>query len=467
MEKEKIIKQVSQSIPTEDIKKAKQTPFEKDVLAYGDIRVSTIDWLSQLSAKKLWTKKPLFNISNKRIKEKWDKLFEDQNILDNILYNMETRLSKVGKVYLVVEPSIDGSLPVVRIAETGNHLKVAGKLVSANIFTTLITGQYTYNINEFYSLGKVKRSITREWLEGGKTFNRNMSSEEFRNEIGIEIKENETFNYPIPVIVVENIPTLDGNGRNDSEGLEPHFLSLQKLWNRIQWEYDANRTVILVDDSLGSSANVETTRDNAYNKMVGQGIVVEKGGISSPNESNTSLLVAQLQTEVLWKDLNKLLGYIFEVAGFKRNSDEKGTVQQNDLEIQQVRDSEITSFTRKERARQTVLKDLIKIVCAMLGFDSPRDINVDIQYMNVKNETQILENIEKELSIGIISKVDAIAKYRNTTQEDAKLILEDIKEQEEIEQPMEQLVNDPYEQVSDTGIAKVEGDELVNYEKDI
>ncbi len=409
--------------------KAYKNSFENDTQNYGSMSGSVLSWLQKLSARKLWAKRPLFSLSNKRQEKVWNKQFDNQRVLD-ILFNMERKLVSEGKCYLVVEPGLN-NIPVIRIATTGNHIKYAGKLVKANIFTTILNGEYTYNINELYTIGNVKRSITREGvdIDGAEK----VSIDRFRSEVGIKLKENETFTYEIPVVVVENIPTESGNGEGDLDSLGPQLISLQKIWNRIQWELDVNRTFIFTNDTSFGGASVSAASEAAYNKMVQQNIVVEKSGINAPGESNTTLSVAQLQLDQTWKAFGNTLGMIFEICGYKRNSDDKGTVQQNDLEIQQVRDSEITTFTMKERTRQTALKELINIYFSVAQDNEKEmsDVSVDIQYMNVKNETAMLDNLEKAINLKLISQVDAVAQYRNVTTKDAIKLIDEIKTETE------------------------------------
>ncbi len=420
------LKNIKQNVNNTDYTKLGSSfnnDLESDTLDYGDMYSVVEHWLSTLSARKLWAKTPIFGFKQDRQKKFWNKLFEDQQVLDNILYIMEQQLVKNGKCYLVVEPSID-NIPVIRMATYGNHFKFGNTVTRANIFTTIANGEYTYNINELYTIGAVKRSITKSGKDIDGT--QNISINNFNKEVGATLLEDETFDYPIPVVVVENSPTLDGNGMCDLEGLTPYIISLQKTWNRIQWELDYNRSTILMNDTNASGGSISSLKDSAVNKYKQQNIIVEKSGGNPLGESNTSILVAQLQIDGLSKYFRQTLSQIFEVAGYKRSSDDKGSVQQNDLEIQQVRDSEITSFTRKERSRQNMLKQLITKTFQVAGYSVPSEISIDIQYMNVKNETSMLDNLQKAIDMRLISQVDATAQYRNVTIEEAQEIVDGV-----------------------------------------
>ncbi len=439
---EQIKKQVNtQEVPTK-LGSSYENDFKENTDNYGDISLTVLSWLQKLSARKLWAKRPLFSFTKKKQEKIWNKAFDKQRVLD-LLFNVERKLVQTGKCYLVVEPGFKGSDPVIAIATFGNHIKRGNVLTKANIFTTILNGEYTYNINEIYTLGNVKRSITREGadIDGSE----NISIDKFRELVGISLVAEESFDYPIPVVVIENIPTESGNGEGDLDSLGTQLLSLQKIWNRIQWELDVNRTVIIVDDSQAGGGNVSSAKTAAFNKLVGKGIIVEKSGINAPGESNTSIAVANLQLDQAWKAFGNMLGMIFEICGYKRNSDDKGTVQQNDLEIQQVRDSEITAFTMKERTRQNALLDLIVIFFAvgqntLLDLE---DVSVDIQYMSVKNETQMLDNLEKAMNLNLISQVDAIAQFRNITTKDAEQVVEEIKKEKEENQALLPMENTP------------------------
>ncbi len=420
------LKKIKETVNNTDVvklNKSFQNDLESETLDYGDMYSLVEHWLSILSARKLWAKTPLFGFSQDRQKKFWNKLFEEQQVLDRILFIMEQEVVKNGKCYLVVEPG-NNNIPAIRIATHGNHFRFGNTITRANIFTTIANGEYTYNINELYTIGKVKRSITKsgEGIDGTQ----NISVDKFNTEVGSTLLEDETFDYPIPVIVVENSPTLDGNGMCDLEALTPHVISLQKTWNRIQWELDYNRSVIYMDDTSSGGASIQSLKDGATNKYKQQGIIINKSGGNPLGESNSNVLIAQLQIDGLTKWFRETLSQIFEIAGYKRSSDDKGSVQQNDLEIQQVRDSEITAFTRKERSRQNMLKELITKTFQVAGYAVPSEINIDIQYMNVKNETSMLDNLQKAIDMRLISQVDATAQYRNVPIEEAQDIVDKV-----------------------------------------
>ncbi len=174
---------------------------------------------------------------------------------------------------------------------------------------------------------------------------------------------------------------------------------------------------------------------NAYNDLVGKGLIVEKPGISSNGERRTEIVASSLDISSILTPFFKAYDWLLESAGFKRNSDDKGSVQQNDLEIQQVRDSEITTFKLKESTRQIFLTQIIKKMFEILG--KPLKVNpiIEIQYMSVKNETAIIENMKSQLEMGVISHVDAIAKINNISKENAKTQLKEIQAEQEVLTP--------------------------------
>ncbi len=404
---------------------------------YGDIRNTIENYLSILSAKKLWAKEPIIQMSNKQTEQKtFDKIWKEQNILDKIMFVAEQEASKNGKVYVVIQKDTAGRPPIVRLATSGIHTEVGNQLVDVTVFTRITAGSRLYTIAQRFFGGKINTKITTEEEgDNGKVEQVDIDVNTFNETSGQNIVETESYTGSMPVVLLENINSFDGNGHSDLWNQEENLRLVQKLWDRIFWELDTNMTRIFTDKSVGSGTTGQARA--TYNALVGKGIVVENPGITVGGEGRWNITTSNLDINTHMNAFFKALDFLMETAGFKRNSDDKGSVQQNDLEIQQVRDSEITSFKMKERTRQTFLTSIIKKIFEALGTPVKNDPSIEIQYMSVKNETAIIDNMEKQINNALITRVDAIAKINNISQDEAKDKYKEIKaEQEAVQEAM-------------------------------
>ncbi len=435
-QKQKIINEsVLQGETDKGIKNLQLTPNEISDNAMqaqtdenGDIRVVIKNWLAQLSALKLWAKPPLIETSNNRLNSLIERMMEEQDILDEILFVSEKKASLEGKVYVVVEPGTD--TPVVRIAQNGYHKKVGLTITEATIFTVITEGQINYFMTEVYSsvnseTNQVVRSITTEGVnkKTGKKEQLNVPSDQWKQKTKLDIKPKETFNYDIPVIVLQNHNTIQGNGHSDTYGMESWLDTLQNISNRINFELKVNITRIFMNAAYASGDSLAAKQDIAMIKLKNQEVVVENNNMDSEDDS-TSIIPGNLQLSPLLDTWTYFGNLIFETAGYKRNTDDKGSVQQNNLEIMLVRDSEITSFSRKERTRANFLKGIILAICDVDKNikTRPETVVVNIQFLNIKDETIKLEQIEKRLNLGFITQVQAISESENITQKQAELM---------------------------------------------
>ncbi len=405
--------------------------FDFTIPQYGDLRATIEQNLSMLSAKKLWAKEPIIEMSNQQTEQKtFNKLWKSQNIQDKILFVMEQLFSKNWKVYVIVEADENG-IPILRISESSIHTEVGNKLIDATVFTQILRGSINYVVAERFNNGSITRSIQGETTnDKGEIETTDIKVDDFNNDTGMTLKAIEEYQGAIPVILLENLNSFDGNGFKDMHNLDLTLELLQKYCNRIHWELDVNMTRIMVNQDVGSGTNGNASA--AYNEVVGKGIVVETPGIMSTGTDRFNIIASNLDMEPLMKQFFKTYDFLLEQAGFKRNSDDKGSVQQNDLEIQQVRDSEITTFKLKERTRQTFLINIIKKMFEVLGQPVKNDPKVEIQYMSVKNETAIIDNMEKLLKNQLINHVDAIAKIDNISKSDATAKYNLIKKEQEV-----------------------------------
>ncbi len=394
----------------------------------GNIRATIENYLSILSAKKLWAKAPIIQMPYKNEQKIFDKIWNDQNLQYKLMFVIEQLVSKNGKVYVVVQPDSNG-VPIVRMAESGLHTEIGNKLVDVTIFTRITAGSRLYIVSERYKGGNITTKVTTDKEVDGKTETVDVSLDEFNKEADQNTKATGTYEGTMPVILLENINSYDGYGLSDTWNLDDQFALVQKLWDRIFWELDTNMNRIYVDTSVGKGTSGRG--EAAYNHWVGKGVVVETPGISIGSEGRFNLVTSNLDINSLLTPFFKVFDWIFESAGFKRNSDDKGTVQQNDLEIQQVRDSEITTFKLKESTRQIFLCQIINKMFEIMGKPLKFNPTIEIQFMSVKNETAVIENMKAQLESNLISHVDAIAKINNISQADAKTKFKEI--QDEIE----------------------------------
>lgn len=398
-------------------------PADLSIPVQGNLRAMIENNFSILSAKKLWAKAPIIGLELKKNQKTFEKLWNEQNLQYKMLFVMEQLASKNGKVYAVIENN--GGTPIVRIAENGIHTEVGNKLIDVTVFTKISTGARNFIISQHFNGGNIKTSITEDGVDkDGNPEQRDVTIGNFNKDTGMNLEGTSSYEGSMPVILLENINSFEGYGLPDTYNLDEQIDLLQELYDRIRWELATNMSRIYVDDSV--ARGVSGRADAAYNALVGKGIVVENPGISSKGESRFNYVASNLDIDSLLRPFFKVFDWIFESAGFKRNSDDKGSVQQNDLEIQQVRDSEITNFKMKESTRQIFLTSIIKKMFEMMGNPLKKDPVVEIQYMSVKNETAIIENMKSKLEMGLISTVDAIAKTDNISKENAIKKLKEI-----------------------------------------
>ncbi len=393
---------------------------------YGNVRLQLENYISLLSAKKLWAKEPIIQIIPKTEQKTFDNIWNNQNIQDKILFVTEQLASKNGRVYVVVKPDGEGGV-YLQIAESGIHTERANQLYDVTIFTRVTAGSRLYTIAEYYKGGIVNTTITTEQDVDGKTQDVDVDIDEFNNEHNEDYTKTFAYTGSMPVILLENTSNYNGYGFPDLYNQDGNIELAQKLWDRIHWELSTNKNRIIVNATTDSGTGGQYRKTNAYETMVNDEIIVENNGLTLGDESRYTLQMSNLDVNSLMKPFFKQVDYIFEQAGYKRNSDDKGSVQQNDLEIQQVRDSEITSFTRKERTRQYFLTQIIKKMFETMGKPLKTEPIVEIKYMSVKNEVTIIDNVDKLLKNGLITKVDAIAKIDNISQVAAKKKYNEIK----------------------------------------
>ncbi len=425
-------------VSEQEVKDTPSTNVSNDATSIpkiGNIRNMITNYLSILSAKKLWAKEPIIEMGNKQIQQKgFNRIWKDQNLQYKVLFVAEQLASKNGRVYVVVQPDSNG-VPIVRIAESGIHTEIGNKLVDVTIFTRITAGSRLYIVSEKYKGGTIFTKVTTDKEVDGKIETVDVDLDEFNKAADQNVKEIGSYEGLMPVVLLENINSYEGYGLSDTWNLEEQFLLIEKLWDRIFWELDTNMNRILVDTSVGKGT--AGRGQAAYNHWVGKGIILETPGIALGGEGRFNLVTSNLDIDSLLRPFFKAFDWLFESAGYKRNSDDKGSVQQNDLEIQQVRDSEITTFKMKESTRQIFLTDIIKRILNVLNLNAKTDPKVEIQFMSVKNETTIIENMKAQLEMNLITHADAIAKINNISQSNAKLKYSEVKS--EVKKDMEEL----------------------------
>lgn len=134
-----------------------------------------------------------------------------------------------------------------------------------------------------------------------------------------------------------------------------------------------------------------------------------------------------------WKSYGKAYIEVFTRINLAKPDDEDGA-QKSQFEVAQIRDSELSGMEKLISLIQATYNKIIEAYAKIKNLDIGDEYGWEIQRLDVQSEMDLLSNLEKMLSMGLITIQDAIAQARKIEPAAAEVEYKKIQKQKEEQQ---------------------------------
>ncbi len=222
----------------------------------------------------------------------------------------------------------------------------------------------------------------------------------------------------------QNIDTDDFRGLKSIDFADPLSLIIDKIWGRINWETDFNRSKLTIRNEQGMNAFVSQNQN--YNEMWESGHIMLDNSFYAPmGDAGQRFQYLAAETGAVNAYLGALSFFLamkLESIGFQR-AEASGDSQKIDLALKEQKEAETRMLTFKKQRREFGIKKMIQNMFKQLGKNVKlSQIMVKIDMFEINTQNTIVDNILKLKHGDIIDASQAMQLLFNYSKEEADLM---------------------------------------------
>lgn len=367
---------------------------------------------------------------------------------------LEKLLSLYGNIYTTIDvvngkptltiadPMLNSQNNVNAVPSTDGTVYGMGRAmvtdVVAVIWKKITYGTISFFIKEIWDTEKVHRIFFGE-------NNKRVKIAEVNKELPEELQVQEDWYHDmgyVPVMWHKNVPTFGGASYPD--GYKGHALqsiidkTLCELWH----ETETNRTRI-----------IGTLDESSYNQLMKNGDLAEINkndyliNVAMKNSQGVDAnqlipVMGDPKFEKYWLQINAAKDEFYKLAGYSPLGDGNTEKTATENLLMKTGDYQTTKKKRNQRVLEmTTLLKWVLDIDAKHGFgdiygDIYENLTFEIMENKVMDSLQEIQNIKAMVDAEFMSKVEAIAKFRGISIDEAREIYQTILEERKLEQDM-------------------------------
>lgn len=400
--------------------------------------------LALRNANNIWGNGFVFNSEEENIVKIFN-AFDKRNRLKDLFHYAETIKSQLGRVIITMNKTPRGIM--LNIADPHYYNGVGKSFVSETLsvlFQRVVTDNRTFILKSTYTTEYVEN----EWFnEDGKTLIYDVEAE-IPKQFRVEKRWNhnlgflpllESFNYPFRTIFYNQFNFEELTDWWHCSFLEELFFDIKENLRK-EINYCHSRIAI----------------ENATQEILEQ--LNQNGGdlgdyIISTDVGSKATAIAGVGDFIKYTNaMNEVMDFYYKFSNSSKFS-EGGGAQKSSTEAATARSSTVETITQKITHNESDYTQLIAkcLIAEGANFTFEEDypfqfeINGNIQ----KDDTVYLDNIIKQVNLGTMSMVEAIANLRNLNQIEAQQIFDSIKEFNEENEMITSMSGGAFEEEGD------------------
>lgn len=331
------------------------------------------------------------------------------------------------------------------------------------MLVTIISGNSgKYYLYQTHIPGKIIRSVRK--VEEDKDGNDISADESFDNDEYPWMSFLADANYNLKQVVnipnntmtahiLINKPGEEDNyifGLSDVEVAKQQIEILDVAFESLAYTLRAARTRLVIRKTQGSTIQDLEGQELEGDEFMDGGVVIIQDRSGYP-DAPSPLSVSDPNPQAIeyaWKAYEKADIQVYTRVGLA-NPDDSDGAQKSEFEVSQIRDSEHSSLEKDIQLAQSVLKKVLEAIGAVLGIDLGKEYGWEITRLDVKEETNMVENLERMYNNGWQTLVNTIAKANNIDPTDAAALLKEIDKEKEERKP-DEIKEDDEEEIDKT-----------------
>lgn len=398
------------------------------------------DEIAEKKSDKLTAKQDIINVLNDEARKKILNFLENNNWIQTKTISFYNNSRHGGSCLFFTQINDEWKLlttqNVVRAIKTANGLETM-----ITLFVRLVEGNVgTYFLYETHTKGRIYREAhtadgKNDGISPQEAFAKNdeVPWDSFRMDTGMNLKKEVVTPGVMTAFILYNKLGGDGFtgifGKPDSYGANTEIELLDDAWASLTYTLRFARTRIVIRKSSGSvvtNLNAETEGD----KILDGGVIVIEDNNGYDNESSPYTMLDPNPETIrnAWTSLEKAHVRLYTRIGLA-NPDDSDSAQKSQIEVSQIRDSEHTALEKAIILTQSTFKRMLQTLGKLLGVEVTEDDGWDIQRLDVRQETEILDNLIKLYQEGWITLEKAVSRANNISIQEAKGIIKKVKKE--------------------------------------
>lgn len=429
--------------------------------------------LSDHAAELLWGQGFLATYKDKKANERLQELIKYNNFDEGFFY-MEKLLSLFGNIYstldmvngkptwLIADPYLNSQYNNPQVPSTDGTIYGMGRALVldqvAVIWKKITYGTIAFPIKEIHHPDRVERIF---YGENNKRITVASVNEKLPPEL--QLKELWVHNIglidgKLPTIKWhKNQPTFNGRSYPDGyKGISVQNVlnkTLSELWH----ETETNRTRVI--GSLDETTYNQIMKNGDLQEINKNDFLINVRMKNSTGEQANELIpiIADPKFEQYWKSIQKAKDEFYQLGGYSPLGD--GNTEKTATENILMKTNDYQTTKKKRDLRYKEMGELFKALIVMdskLGYGQIYDIDnfednftLEIMENKVMDSLKEMDNYEKMYELGIMSRLEIIAKQRGITMEEAEKIKKDIDKEKEEDKPEDIDLEQPNKEEED------------------
>lgn len=428
-----------------------------------DLQVNFAQDLADHAAELLWGQGYLLTHTNEKANTRLAELLRYNNADEYFAYK-ERLLSLFGNVYETID-MVDGKptwticdpylnsmgASISQIPSTDGTINGMGRAfvsdVVAVIWKKISYGTISFPIKEIHTANKVERIF---FGENGKR----ITVAHVNKEIPQELQVKELWEHNIGLIEgklptikwSKNLPTFNAISYADGYKGEHIQTLANKTLMELYHETETNRTRL-----------IGTLDETTYNQIMKNGdlaeinkndflINVKMKNSTGSQENVLTPVVANPQFDMYWLSYQKAKDEYFQLGGYSPLGD--GSSEKTATENLLMKTNDYQTTKKKRNLRNKEVFELLQAtitIDAKLGFGSAiygdlnnirKDLSFEIMENKVADSMNEIDNYTKMFELGVMSRVEMVAKIRGISKEEAQELIKDIDKEFEADQQL-------------------------------
>lgn len=393
-------------------------------------RWSLRESIARKMSSTIWGQGYIFQSEEQDIEKKFKK-FAKMNTFPNLCGYIERRVSQYGRCIITINKTIGGDI-MLNVPSPFYFAGLGKAFVQpqlAVIYQRFTIDQRNFIVKTTYDTKKVLNELYT--ISNGKEVRVFDAEAQVLKELQIERLWEHNLGF-VPVVEITNLPFYQFQWNNDefikitdwfpAIIFEDLMISTIQNFKKEMWMCHSRIVVDSADQKVIQQITALAKKDD--NIDIGDWIFeTGTGSEFKPVPGNGDFTKYT-------SALDQLMDFYFKFCGGSRFS-EGGGAQKTVAETASTRSSMIESVTSKILLRQEQLTDLLrKVLCALSDKDywgEEEFFTFKINGNIMKDETTFIDNIQKKISMGLMSAVDAIQEIFNISKQEAEEKFEEVK----------------------------------------